>query len=167
MKLSKKLIAIPAIALAAGLGLAACGTTHTVIIKTAPAVTHTVTAPAPKPTPVKTTPAPVKTVVVQPAPAKTIYVQAPATTAPPVQRAGAEPVQGNGLIACGSGVYAGTQSTSCSFAFDVEQAYTAGGYWNQPGTSYFTVDGEFMTSASVGDPVIVTDGSGDLVQFNY
>jgi len=73
----------------------------------------------------------------------------------------------NGLIACGSGVYAGTQSTSCSFAFDVEQAYTAGGYWNQPGTSYFTVDGEFMTSASVGNPVIVTDGSGDLVQFNY
>jgi hypothetical protein len=154
-----RLVAIPAIALAAGIGLAACGTTHTVIIKTAPAATHTVTAPAPKPTPVKTTPAPAKTAIVQPAPAKTIYVQAPTTSPPPVQR--------NGLTACGSGVYAGTQSTSCSFAFDVEQAYTAGGYWNQPGTSYFTVDGEFMTSASVGNPVIVTDGSGDLVQFNY
>lgn len=154
-----RLVAIPAIALAAGIGLSACGTTHTVIIKTAPAVTHTVTAPAPKPMPVETAPAPVKTLIARPAPAKTIYVQAPATSAPPVQR--------DGLIACGSGVYAGTQSTSCSFAFDVEQAYTAGGYWNQPGTSYFTVDGEFMTSASVGNPVIVTDGSGDLVQFNY
>lgn len=51
-----KFIAIPAIALAAGIGLTACGTTHTIIIKAAPTVTHTVTAPAPKP--VKTTPAP-------------------------------------------------------------------------------------------------------------
>ena len=67
---------------------------------------------------------------------------------------------------CGDGVYAGP-NTNCSFAFDVEQAYTAGGYWNQPETSYFTVDGEFMTSAAVGNPVIVTDGSGDLVRFNY
>jgi hypothetical protein len=64
MKLSKKLIAVPAIALAAGIGLAACGSqsaapvakpaaTHTVTAK--PAATHTVTA---KPAPAKTTPAP-------------------------------------------------------------------------------------------------------------
>lgn len=70
------------------------------------------------------------------------------------------------LTDCGGGVYAGA-GTSCSFAFDVEQAYHAGGYWNQPGTSQFDVDGQFMTSASVGNPVVVTDGSGDLVQFNY
>ena len=155
MKLSNKLIAVPALALAAGLSLAACGTTHTVIIKAAPAVTHTVTTPAPKPTPVKTTPAPVKTVIVQPAPAKTVYVQAPA---PPVQHAG------NGLVACGSGV--SEAGTNCSFALDVEQAYHAGGYWYQPGTSYLTVDGQSLVSASVGNPVMVS-GPDMLVQFNY
>jgi hypothetical protein len=69
------------------------------------------------------------------------------------------------LTACGEGLTAGA-GTSCSFAADVERAYHAGGYWNQPGTSYFYVDGQSMTSASVGNPVIVTDGSGDLVQFN-
>jgi hypothetical protein len=157
-KMNRKVIAIPALALAAGLGLSlnACGTTtHTVIVKTAPAVTHTVTAPAPKPTPVKTTPAPAKTVIVQPAPAKTVYVQAPA---PPVQHAG------NGRIACGSGVY--EAGTNCSFAFDVEQAYHAGGYWYQPGTSYLTVDGMPLVSTSVGNPVVV--GGPDLtIQFNY
>ena len=158
MKLSK-VIAIPALALAAGLSLAACGSVKAPAA--APAVTRTVTAPAaaPKPTPhAPTTPAPAKTVYVRPAPAKTVYVQVPAAPAPPAQ--------GNGLIACGSGVYAGA-GTGCSLAFDVEQAYHAGGYWNQPGTSQFDVDGQFMTSASVGNPVIVTDGSGDLVQFNY
>ena len=153
--MNRKLIAVPAIAIAAGLGIAACGTT---VVQPAP-VKPAATTPAP------TTPAPAKTVILQPAPAKTVYVQAPAAPAPPVQHLGAEPAQGNGLTACGSGVYAGA-GTSCSFAFDVEQAYHAGGYWNQPGTSYFYVDGQSMTSASVGNPVIVTDGSGDLVQFN-
>ena len=51
-----KLIAIPALALAAGIGLTACGTTSAP--KPAPTVTHTVTAPAPKPTPKATTAAP-------------------------------------------------------------------------------------------------------------
>ena len=70
-----KVIAIPAIALTAGLSLAACGSSKAPAA--APAVTHTVTSPAaaPKPTtPAPTTPAP--------APAKTDYVQAPAAPAP-------------------------------------------------------------------------------------
>jgi hypothetical protein len=91
-----------------------------------------------------------------------VYVQAPAAPAPP---AGGQPVP-SGATACGSGVSAGA-GASCAFALDVEAAYSAGGYWNQPGTSYFTVDGQFMTSASVGNPVIVTDGSGDLVEFDH
>ena len=73
MKLSK-VVAIPAIALTAGLSLAACGSVKAPAA--APAVTHTVTAPAaaPKPTtPAPTTPAP--------APAKTV-VQAPAAPVP-------------------------------------------------------------------------------------
>ena len=154
--MNRKLIAVPAIALAAGLSLAACGSAKAPAA--APSVTHTVTAPAAvlKPTTsAPTTPAPVKTVIVQPAPAKTVYVQAPAPT---VQHAG------NGLIACGSGVY--EAGTNCSFAFDVEQAYHAGGYWYQPGTSYLTVDGMPLVSTSVGNPVVV--GGPDLtIQFNY
>lgn len=146
-----KFIAIPAIAIA-GFGLAACGTTPTIIVKAAPAVTHTVTAPAATPKPSATTAPPKAT----PAPAKTVNVQAPA---PPAQHAATRSTY------CGEGLTAGA-GTSCEFAADVERAYHAGGYWNQPGTSYFTVDGQFMTSASVGNPVIVTDGSGDLVQFN-
>jgi hypothetical protein len=70
-----KPVAIPAIALAAGIGLTACGSVKAPAA--APVVTHTVTAPAaaPKPsTPAATTPAP--------APAKTVYVQAPAAPAP-------------------------------------------------------------------------------------
>ncbi|MGA2828957.1 MAG: hypothetical protein ABSF03_22915 [Streptosporangiaceae bacterium] len=67
-----KLTIVPAIALAAGLGLTACGS-----LKSAPAVTHTFTAaPAaaltPTVAPAPTTPAP--------APAKTVYV--PAAPAP-------------------------------------------------------------------------------------
>ena len=46
---------------------------------------------------------------------------------------------------CGEGLTAGA-GTSCSFAADVARAYHAGGYWNQPGTSYFYVDGQSMTS---------------------
>jgi hypothetical protein len=152
MKLNK-VVAVPALALAAGISLAACGTTtvvhtpavmHTVTAAPKPAVTHTVTA-APKP--VATTAAPVPA--------------APAA-APPVQHVPDQDAQ----TACGSGIYAGP-STSCAFAFDVVQAYRAGGYWYQPGTSYFTADGQSMTSASVGNPVIVTSGSGNLIYFNY
>ena len=74
MKLSK-VIAIPAIALTAGLSLAACGSAKAPAA--APAITHTVTAPAAAPKP--TTPAPT---TAAPAPAKTVYVQTPAAPAP-------------------------------------------------------------------------------------
>ena len=59
MKLNKKLIAVPAIALAAGISLAACGSAKAPVA--APSVTHTVTAPAAAPKPSKaalTMPAP-------------------------------------------------------------------------------------------------------------
>ena len=74
-----KIAAIPAIALAAGLSLTACGSAKAPAA--APAVTHTVTAPAATPKPAATT-APAT-----PAPAKTVYVQAPAAPAPPAQPA--------------------------------------------------------------------------------
>ena len=73
MKLSQ-VIAIPALALAAGLGLAACGSATAPAA--APAVTHSATAPAAAAKP--TTPAPT---AAAPAPAKTVYVQAPAAPA--------------------------------------------------------------------------------------
>src|SRR5208283_3677961 len=68
-----KIIAIPALALTAGLSLAACGSVKAPAA--APAVTHAVTAPAAAPKPA--TPAPTT-----PAPAQTVYVQAPAAPAP-------------------------------------------------------------------------------------
>ena len=73
MKLNK-VIAIPAIALAAGataLACSACGTTTAppVIARPLPVITHTVT------------PAPTHTVIVTPAPTHTTYVQAPAAPA--------------------------------------------------------------------------------------
>lgn len=67
-----KLIAVPAVALAAGISLGACGTTHTVIIKAAPTITHTVTAPAPKPTTPKATPKPKAAKGTTPAPAQAL-----------------------------------------------------------------------------------------------
>lgn len=67
-----KLIAIPAIALAASLGLAACGSVKAPVAKPAATVTHTVAA---KPAPAK-----IVYVTAKPAPAKTVYVQAPAPT---------------------------------------------------------------------------------------
>jgi hypothetical protein len=89
MKLSK-VVAIPAIALAAGLSLAACGSVKAPVA----AVTHTVTAPAaPVATksaaPVATTPAPTTPAATTPAPqpAKTVYVQAPAAPAAPAEPA--------------------------------------------------------------------------------
>jgi len=108
-----KVIAIPVLALAGGLGLAACGTTST---PPKPAVT--VTAPAPKPTtPAPTTAAPAPVVVV-PAPAKTVYVAPPAPAAPVYSGAN-----------CGGGVYAGA-NTSCPFALNVAANY------NGPGNDY-------------------------------
>ncbi len=84
MKLNK-VIAIPALALTAGLSIAACGSVKAPV----GAVTHTVTAPAtPVATksaaPAATTPAPTTPAATTPAPqpAKTVYVQAPAAPAP-------------------------------------------------------------------------------------
>jgi hypothetical protein len=71
MKLNR-LAAIPAIAIAAGIGLAACGSVKTPVAKPAVTVTHTVAA---KPVPAK-----IVYVTAKPAPAKTVYVQAPAPT---------------------------------------------------------------------------------------
>ena len=84
MKLDK-VVAIPAIALAAGLSLTACGSVKAPVA----AVTHTVTAPAARvanqpPTPAPTTPA---ATTPAPQPAKTVYVQAPAAPAAPAEPA--------------------------------------------------------------------------------
>jgi hypothetical protein len=159
MKLNKKLIAVPAIALAASLSLAACGSQAA--SRTAPAVTHTVTAPAATPKPAHTGGAAPTT----PAP-KVIVVPAPVYAAP-----------APALTACGTGsqgeeVYA-NQDTSCPFALNVEQDYANGGYWYQTGTSQFysyspvTGQSYLMTSSSTGNPVVVTGGNNALVQFNY
>ena len=146
-----KLAAVPAIALAAGLGLAACGS-----LKNAPAVTHTVTAAAgtaltPTATPAPTTPAPTTPA---PAPAKTVYVpvQAPAPAAP-------------ALTYCGGDVYAGAD-TSCPFALNVEADYTGAGadyaYSPATGLSYtMNCDG----GAGALDTVTCTGGDNALVKF--
>jgi hypothetical protein len=78
MKLNKE-VAVPAVALAAGLSLAACGAVKAPV----GTVTHTVTAPAAAPA--ATTPAPTTPAATTPAPqpAKTVYVQAPAAPAEP------------------------------------------------------------------------------------
>ena len=153
MKLNK-VIAIPAIALTGGLGLAACGTTST----HAPAVTHTVIAsPAPT-TPKPTTPA---ASTPAPAPAKTVYVQ-PAAPAPAA--APAVPVSsGNN---CGGGVNAGP-NTSCPFAENVAA------YYNGPGSDvenvYSPVTGESYTMYynQEGSVVYATGGNNASVQFDY
>jgi hypothetical protein len=146
-----KLAAVPAIALAAGLGLTACGS-----LKSAPAVTHTVTgAPAaaltPTATPAPTTPAPTTPA---PAPAKTVYVpvQAPAPAAP-------------ALTDCGGDVYAGAD-TSCPFALNVEADYTGAGadyaYSPVTGLSYtMNCNG----GAGALDTVTCTGGDNALVEF--
>ena len=161
MKLNKKLIAVPAIALAASLSLAACGSQAA--SHAAPAITQTVTAPATTPKPAHTGGAAPTT----PAP-RVIVVPTPVYAAP-------APVPA--LTACGTGsqgeeVYA-NQDTSCPFALTVEQDYANGGYWYQIGTSQFysyspvTGQSYLMTSSSTGNPVVVTGGNKALVQFNY
>jgi len=81
MKLSKKLIAIPAITLAAGLGLAACGTT---VIQPAP-VKPAATTPATTPAAAASAPQVIINNNPAPAPAPTVYVpvQAPAVQSDP------------------------------------------------------------------------------------
>ena len=90
------------------LALAGCGTTAAAATPStssagpAPTVTQTV-APAPVPT---------RTVIVQPAPVQTVYQPAQSSSA---------------VTSCGSsGVYAGS-NTSCPFALNVQQAWSASG----------------------------------------
>ncbi len=155
MKLSK-VIAIPAVALAAGLSLAECGSVKA--SAAAPAITHAVTAPAAavKPTtPAPTTPAPA------PAPVKTVYVQAPAAPAP---AAPAMPA----LTDCGNYLYVNAD-TRCSFAQNVEANYTG------LGADYATspVTGQNYTMNCVagygdlngGDSVVCTGGDNALVEW--
>jgi hypothetical protein len=158
MKLHK-VVAIPAIALTAGLSLAACGSAKAPAA--APAVTHTVTAPAaaPKPTtPAPTTPAP-KVIVVTPAPAKTVYVPAPAPAAP----APAAQSSGNN---CGGGVNAGP-NTSCAFAQNVAAAYNGPGYDTEYVYSPVTGQSYEMTYNQSGSVVYATGANDASVQFNY
>jgi hypothetical protein len=152
----KKVIAIPALALTAGLSLAACGSAKAPAAP--PAITHTVTAPAaaPKPTtPAPTTAAPAPVVVV-PAPAKTVYVAPPAPAAP-------ANTGGN----CGNGVNAGA-NTSCAFAQNVAADY------NGPGADYENVyspvTGQTYGMSYImqtGNRVYATGGNNASVWFSY
>ena len=156
MKLDKKFIAIPALALTAGLSLSACGSAKAPAA--APAVTHTVTAPAaaPRPTtPAPTTAAPAPVVVV-PTPAETVYVAPP----PP---AGPANTGGN----CGNGVNAGA-NTSCAFAQNVAADY------NGPGADYENVyspvTGQSYGMSYImmtGNRVSATGGNNASVWFTY
>lgn len=150
MKLNKKLIAVPALALTAGISLAACGSVKAPV----GAVTHTVTAPA---APVATTPAAAapapKVVIVKPAPAETVYV-APAARAAPA------------LTNCGGGVHAGAD-TSCPFALNVEAAWTVSGATNYI-TANSPVTGLNYTMYCTGsDPTTCTGGNNALVEFYF
>ena len=167
----RKIIAGAALIAAAGLGLGACSTRTIVQPAPKPAVTVTKTAPAAKPKP---KPAPKVTVTKQ-APTKVIINNPPA--AAPAPAAPAPPAPGaTSLTNCGTGsqgesVFAGAD-TSCPFALTVESDYVSGGYWYQSGPSQFdaysSVTGETytMTSDSSGDPVVVTGGTGALVEFS-
>jgi hypothetical protein len=157
MKLNK-VVAIPVIALAAGLGLTACGSAKAPAA--APVVTHTVTAPAaaPKPTtPAPTTPAPTTPA---PAPVKTVYVKAPAARAP------AAPVYSGAN--CGGGVYAGP-NTSCAFAQNVAADYNGAAYdvGSDVETVYSPVTGEsYSVTYTESDGVVTATGGNDAsVQF--
>ena len=164
MKLNKA-IAIPAIALAAGISLAACGSVKAPAAP--PAVTHTATA-APKPTTpapttsAPTTPAPTvtRTAAAAPAPAPVVVVPTPVYVAPaPAPAAPAGSAVGN----CGGGVSAGP-NTSCPFARNVADAYNGPGddtevvyspVTGQSYTMYYTESGDFV-SATGGNDASVT-----------
>lgn len=144
------LAAIPAIALAAGISLAACGAVKAPAA--APAVTHVVTAPAAAAKP--TMPAPT---TLAPAPARTVYVQAPAAPAP-------APPAAPALTNCGSAVYAGAD-TSCPFALNVEAAWTVSG-----ATNYITANSpatglNYTMYCTGSDPTTCTGGNNALVEF--
>ena len=148
MKLNK-VVAIPAIALAAGLSLAACGSAKAPAA--APTVTHTVIeSPAPT-TPKPTTPAPA------PAPTHTTYVQAPAAPAPAAPAAPVTDVPA-GMTNCGGGVYAGAD-TSCPFAQNVAAD------WPNTGNVYSPVTGQSydMTCTGPGtyEDVVTCEGGNN------
>jgi hypothetical protein len=162
MKLNK-IIAFPALALTAGLSLAACGSVKAPAA--APAVTHTVTAApvaAPKPTtpaPSTPVPSPAKTVYVRPAPAKTVIVQAPAAAPAPAAPA---------LANCGDDLYV-NGDTSCAFAQNVEADYTGLGpdYASSPvtGLSYTMNCVAGYGNLNGGDSVVCTGGNNALVEW--
>jgi hypothetical protein len=149
-----KVIAIPALALAAGIGLAACGSAKAPVA--APAVTHTVTAPAPKPTtPAPTTPAPTtpapKVVIVTPAPAPPVAAPAPVSPEAPYI----------------SDVTAGP-NTSYAFAQNVAAAYNGNG-GSDVETVYSPVTGQsytmYYTRGEAGDFITATGGNDASVTF--
>ena len=166
MKLNN-LVAIRAIALAAGISLAACGSVKAPAA--APAVTHAVTAPAatPKPTmPAPTTPAPV-THTAAPAPGKTVYVQ-PTAPAPVYVAPAAAPVApaGSAVGNCGNGVTAGPD-TSCAFARNVASAYNGPGSDTEVVYSPVTGQSYTMYYTESGDFVSATGGNNASVTFVY
>lgn len=151
-----KVIAIPAIVLAAGISLAACGTTSAPVpnARPLPVIIHTVTAPAAAPKP--TTPAPTTAAPVAPAPAKTVYV-APAAPAPAAPAAPVTDVPA-GMTNCGGGVYAGAD-TSCPFAQNVAAD------WPNTGNVYSPVTGQSYTMTCTGpgtyEDVVTCEGGNN------
>ena len=154
MRLSKKLIAVPALVLTAGLSLAACGSQSAPAA--APAVTHTVTAaPAPT-TPAPTTAAPAPVVVV-PAPAPVVVQPAPVYVAPAVPA---------GFRAVSTGVYA-NGDTSNALAQNIVTAYNGPGSDSEYVYSPVTDQSYLMTYTQSGNWVTATGGVNVAVQFNY
>lgn len=131
------------------LALAGCGTT-------AAAATPSTSSAAPAPTVTQTVaaaPVATRTVIVQPAPVQTVY----------------QPAQGSSaLTGCGSsGVYAGS-NTSCPFALNVQQAWSASGVTNGTVYAYSPVTGQSyaMSCTEVGASTIACSGGNNAyVQF--
>jgi hypothetical protein len=140
-----KLAATAGITAVLGLGLGACGNTHTVIIresvKPAVVVTHTVPVAAPS--------------KAAPAPARTVYVPAAPAAVPAYSG-----------TSCGAGLYAGP-NTSCPFAENVAAAYSGPGFDQEYVYSPVTGQGYLMTYTQSGSVVYVTGGNNASVQFSY
>ena len=150
MKLNK-VVAIPALALAAGLGLAACGQAATP--RAAPAPTHTVTAPPATPKPKASTAAPA------PAPTHTTYVQASAAPAPAAPAAPAYQ----------AGEFLNSQTLDNSLASEQKSELTAApadDYYS-PGTISVNVsctpDGDGIAYVCTGSDQDGDTGYGDTV----
>lgn len=130
------------------LALAGCGTT-------AAAATPSTSSAAPAPTVTQTVapaPVPTRTVIVQSAPVQTVY----------------QPAQGSSaLTSCGSGVYAGS-NTSCPFALNVQQAWSASGVTDGTVYAYSPATGQSYamscTEAGAGS-IECSGGNNAYVQF--